>query len=201
MEKYLSKICLDGKWNLYIEENKNCRDFASFISYEEELKNRGINKIEGTVPGNFEIDMMREGLIPDLFSDLNPLIAQELENRHLWYATEFQFDGDTNEKFEFLFEGVDTFADYYLNGEYLGSTDNMLVEHELEAKGLVEGKNHLLVHIYPTEIKAREKHFEAGIISVQHCTNSAVAVRKCPSMYGWDIMPRMISGGIWKSVY
>ena len=201
MEKYLSKICLDGKWNLYIEENKNCRDFASLISSEEELKNRGINKIEGTVPGNFEIDMMREGLIPDLFSDLNPLIAQELENRHLWYATEFQFDGDTNEKFEFLFEGVDTFADYYLNGEYLGSTDNMLVEHELEAKGLVEGKNHLLVHIYPTEIKAREKHFEAGIISVQHCTNSAVAVRKCPSMYGWDIMPRMISGGIWKSVY
>ena len=59
MEKYLSKICLDGNWNLYIEENKKCRNFASLISSEEELQNKGINKITGTVPGNFEIDMMR----------------------------------------------------------------------------------------------------------------------------------------------
>ena len=201
MEKYNSKLTLDGKWQLYIEENKNCKAYASDIVNEAQLKEKNLKSIVGTVPGNFEIDLMREGLIPDVFCDLNPLVAQELENRHLWYATTFNFDGEAEDEPCFIFEGVDTFADYYLNGGYIGSTDNMLIEHELLAKGIKKGKNQLLVHIYPTEIKAREKHFEAGIISVQHCTNSAVAVRKAPHMYGWDIMPRIISGGIWKSVF
>ena len=201
MEKYITKLCLNGNWQLYIEENKNCKAYATDIVSEAQLKEKGLKAITGTVPGNFEIDMMREGLLPDLFCDLNPLIAQELENRHLWYATAFNFDGEAEDGPCLIFEGVDTFADYYLNGEYIGSSDNMLVEHEFAANGIIKGENQLLVHIYPTEIKAREKHFEAGIISVQHCTNSSIAVRKAPHMYGWDIMPRMISGGIWKPVY
>ncbi len=201
MERYKSKLTLDGNWQLYIAENKDCSDFAAEVVCAEDLDKKGIKAITGTVPGNFEIDMMREGLIPDLFYDVNTLLAQRLENRHLWYSTTFNFDGDPADNPYFIFEGVDTYADYFLNGEYIGSTDNMLVEHELPAWSIKEGENELTVHITPTMIAARDVKYEAGILSCQTCTTGAVAVRKAAHMYGWDIMPRIISGGIWKSVH
>ena len=43
MEHYISKICLDGDWRLYIAENKNCKDFADDVSTEKELKKRDLN--------------------------------------------------------------------------------------------------------------------------------------------------------------
>ena len=201
MEKYKSKLTLDGNWQLYIVENKDCKAYATEVVCAEDLDKKGIKAITGTVPGNFELDMMREGLIPDLFYDVNTLEAQRLENRHLWYSTTFNFDGDPTENPYFIFEGVDTYADYFLNGEYIGSSDNMLVEHEFSAWSIKKGENELTVHIHPTMIAAREQTYEAGIFACQTVTTASVAVRKAAHMYGWDIMPRIISGGIWKSVH
>lgn len=201
MEKYNSKLTLDGNWKLFIAENKDCQSFAPEMTCADDLAKKGISAITGTVPGNFELDMMREGLIPDLFYDVNTLKAQKLENRHLWYCTTFNFDGEAADEPYFIFEGVDTYADYYLNGEYIGSSDNMLIEHEFSAWSIKKGENELLVHITPTMIAARDVKYEAGIITCQTITTGAVAVRKAAHMYGWDIMPRIISGGIWKSVH
>ena len=58
---------LDGKWSLYIAPNKEVKKLGLVGRTENELKEAGLSCIDGTVPGNFELDMMREGLIPDLF--------------------------------------------------------------------------------------------------------------------------------------
>lgn len=200
MERFEEKRRLDGQWKMYVAENKDCRDIAGGLCTVEKLEKSGFVQVAAEVPGNFEIDLMRAGLCPDLFFDINTLKAQELENRHLWYALSFDCERADGGAY-FLFEGVDTFAAYYLNGEPIGKSTNMLVEHIVPARGLVKGKNELIVHIEPTVIKARERENGAGVTSALKYNYGSVGVRKNAGMFGWDILPRIVSGGIWRSVW
>ncbi|MBQ8309599.1 MAG: hypothetical protein IJX80_01135, partial [Clostridia bacterium] len=188
---------LDGEWNLYIAENKHCQAFAHTLCTEAQLAETDFVKIAGCVPGNFELDMQAAGLIPDLYFGENTLLAQTLENRHLWYVTRFSSDGEDS---VLTFDGIDTFADIYLNGEQIGEVDNMFIEHTLAISPRC-GLNELTVHIKPACIEARKYVFEAGIRSFLPYNAPAVTIRKAAHMFGWDIMPRVVSGGIWKSVW
>ena len=47
-----------------------------------------------------------------------------------------------DDRYDLLFEGLDTFATVYLNGVELGSTDNMFISHTFEVtRELKKGKN------------------------------------------------------------
>ncbi len=202
MERFKEKICLDGIHKLYIAENRLCKSWAEEIETEKDLLERGLTPIKGKLPGNFELDMERAGLIGDLYYDIQTLEAQKLENRHLWYVINFDFKGKKTDDWYFFFEGVDTVADYYLNGEWLNCTDNMLIPHTIDTEGnLKRGKNELLVHITPAMIEARNRRFDAGCTPNITYIAGSITIRKAASMYGWDIMPRIVSAGIWKSLY
>lgn len=196
---YKTEQNLNGKWCLYIAENKDCKAYADTLCREDELKNKGITAIEGSVPGNFELDMYAAGLIGDPFYADNPHKIQRLENRHLWYATKFDFSGEAEAAY-LLFEGIDTFADVYLNGVLLGSADNMFVSHEFKAASINNGKNELLVHIKPTVIEARKYEFQMDVFTHLRYNAGSLGVRKAAHMFGWDIFPRFVSGGIWRDV-
>ena len=51
----------------------------------------GLCSIDAAVPGNVELDLMREGLLPDIYMGTNTLLTQELEARHWFYHTSFEF--------------------------------------------------------------------------------------------------------------
>ncbi len=193
-------IPLDGTWQLYIEENKNLSPALISASSEAELISAGLRPIDGSVPGNFEPDMERAGLLPDLFFGENILLAQKLENRHLWYCREFASDFSGGDDVFLVFDGIDTFAEVFLNGGKIGSADNMLIPHEFPAHSLKKGRNELLVHILPTALEARKHPLGANSSSGLPYNYGSLPVRKAPYMFGWDIMPRAVSGGIWKSV-
>ena len=53
---------------------------------------RGVDLISATVPGNFELDLMREGRLEDPYYGDNVLALQALEDRHLWYVTAFEIE-------------------------------------------------------------------------------------------------------------
>lgn len=196
---YKTQIKLNGNWRLYVVENKDCKTFADTVCCEEEIKARGFTAINGSVPGNFELDMQKAGLIGDPFYGDNPHKIQKLENRHLWYATEFDFNG--NECSSYLrFEGIDTFADIYLNGKKIGSSDNMFIAHEFKADNIKCGKNELLVHIKPTVIEARKYEFQMDVFTHLRYNAGSLGVRKAAHMFGWDIFPRFVSGGMWRDV-
>lgn len=109
---YRIKETLNGKWKLYISENKRCSEFADSIYDEASLKVHGLNYIPANVPGNFELDMQTAGMIDDPFYGDNTLKIQELENRHLWYSTTFNYAGESPERVYISFEGIDTFPTY-----------------------------------------------------------------------------------------
>lgn len=183
-------------WTLTLAPHKEIRQSGFEPLTVAELENCGYPAVPASVPGNFELDLFKAGLIDDPYFGVNTLELQKLENRHLWYHTVF----DAPEGGDVLyFGGIDTFADIILNGKMIGHTENMLIPHEIPAEGLLETGNELIVHIYPTAIMARELPGTAAGLH-QPYTDDAFTVRKPGSMFGWDIMPRIVSGGLWKPV-
>ena len=195
------KTMLNGNWRLYIEENKNCADYADSIFCEKALRRKKIKAIDAVVPGNFELDMYRAGLIDDPFYSQNPHKLYVLENRHLWYVRDFTVEDKKNVKLTFC--GIDTVADVYVNGVLIGSPENMFIEHRFAvAESLLKnGKNELLVHIKPAVIEARKHKFDADVITHLPYNAGSLNLRKASHMFGWDIMPRFVSGGLWRDVY
>ena len=198
---YNVKEKINSNWELYIEENSVCREYTGEIFDKASLKAHGLASIPATVPGNFELDMLNAGLIDDPYYATNCFDVQKLENRHLWYSCSFEYCGTAPERAFLLFEGIDTFADIYLNGTLLGSTDNMFISHEFKARGIVKGKNELLIHIKPAVIEARKYSYDMDVFTHLRYNGGSLSTRKAAHMFGWDIMPRFVSAGIWRDVF
>ena len=190
---------LDGAWRLFVEQHKKCAEIAPTLTTITALEQTDFYQTKGTVPGNFELDLVRDGVLPDPFLGENPLLLQQYENRHLWYATTFSSPAKSGEDWYLQFDGIDTVADIYLNGDKIGASDNMFIAHEFPVS-LREGENELIVHITPAMIAARDIPLGAGINTHQFYNAASLGLRRAAHTYGWDIFPRIISGGIWKSV-
>jgi len=196
----VERIKLDGKWDLTIVENSYVNKNGFAPKKISDFENCGYTTISGSVPGDFELDMVDAGLLSDPYYSTNVLELQKLENRHLWYYREFDCDFEDTENCYLHFEGIDTVAEIYLNGELIGNADNMFISHEFSLKNLKMGKNELVVHILPVVIYSRQFEVTPSSNALDYNYES-LNIRKAPHMYGWDIMPRIVSGGIWKSVY
>ena len=160
--------------------------------------------IPAVVPGNFELDMVRAGLLEDPYFGTNITKLRELEDRHLIYKT--TFDKPTvaaNEMAVLRLEGVDTVFDAYINGEWVYGGENMFMSYEIPLNSDIPLKptgNELIVHIHPTMIEAQRNVIppSAGTFLFNY---GSLYTRKAPSSFGWDILCRAVSGGIWRPVY
>jgi len=90
MKNNWNKIYLDGEWSLYVMPHDELGE-KQFNSWAQ-LSESGMQKIPAKVPGNFELDLQRAGLIDDPFMGMNTLDIQELEDRHLWYVRRFSVE-------------------------------------------------------------------------------------------------------------
>ena len=160
-----------------------------------DVETSGFEILPASVPGNFELDLMKAGKIEDLYFSTNTLNAQRLEDVHVWYYTVVTI---TNPNQYLHFVGIDTFADIYVNGNLCASTDNMYLPCDVTADWKM-GENEVVVHIRPTVLEAR-KFTSPAACNAQKYSYPSLYVRKAPHMFGWDIMPRIVSAGIWKEV-
>ncbi|MBE6953074.1 MAG: glycoside hydrolase family 2 [Ruminococcaceae bacterium] len=196
------KQSLDGSdWKLaYAPHSRVCVDGAEDAGTIAAVKALGYPTVDAVVPGNFELDLLRAGEIEDPFFGTNPIKLQRLECLHLFYYRRFDTDFCSAADVTLELEGVDTFADVWLNGEKIAALDNMLIAHSLSVGGkLRNGGNELLVHISPATIAARRYEAEPGAAAFSY-NHASLYVRKAPASYGWDIAPRFVSGGLWRSV-
>lgn len=161
----------------------------------DNLNSGALPVIAAKVPGNFELDMMREGLLEDLYFSTNTLKAQELEDMHLCYFTTVTI---CKPEQYLCFEGIDTYADIYVNGQLVKSTDNMFLAYDVDADWKM-GENEVVVHIKPAMLEAR-KYASPAVCRHLKYNQASLYTRKASHMYGWDIMPRIVSAGIWKEV-
>ena len=189
----MNKILLNGAWELVLLPNAEVKaEIVSASQFD------GIEVIKASVPGNFELDLFRAGKIEDPYFGVNLWDLYQYENYHLFYFRKFK--ADPTKRYELCFDGIDTFADIYINGKIVLHANNMLIGHSTSIEGLQE-ENEILVHIYPTMLEARKDEY--SMVSWQNTIYGAGAlrIRKPAYMFGWDILPRAVSGGIFKDCY
>ncbi|MBQ8397144.1 MAG: glycoside hydrolase family 2 [Clostridia bacterium] len=190
---------LNGTWKLYYHPA------SAVINTPADLAVSGIVPIPATVPGNVELDLSAAGILPDdLFYGMNITEAERFEICDWWYETEFTPAAPApGEVVTLHFGGVDCFADYFLDGVKLGESDNMLIAHDFDVTDRLRWgqPNRLHVHIYSPIVRAAEAENELSM-SLYDWSKPVTAswTRKAAHSYGWDIMPRAVSAGLWRPV-
>lgn len=184
----MKTMSLCGKWKLF--------------GRSQTEKNEKTLTLEATVPGMVQLDLSAAGYLPkDLYMGENIKAAEQFEDHEWFYETEFLSPRERKNVF-LVFRGVDTIADYYLNGKKIGSSDNMFITHEFSVgEYLKDGSNTLTVHILSPTVAANEYSYDISSIDVSwRDTPVDTAIRRAPHSYGWDIMPRAVTSGIWREV-
>ena len=159
-------------------------------------------RMRATVPGMVQLDLAENGFLPkDLYLGENITKTEAFEDWEWWY--ERKFTAPTAQKDLFLvFEGVDCLAEYFLNGEKLGESDNMFIPFSFDVSGkLLEGENTLTVHLSSPTLY--ERSLSTPIQAIDHSFAfgpESIHTRRATHSYGWDIMPRAVTNGLWRDV-
>lgn len=201
LNKPSSKISIDlnstgsDEWTLYYGiQDENAPQIP------KELKKSGFQTLSATVPGNVEIDLLREGLIKDPMIGDNVYDLRKFESYQWWYHRSFPSpELQEGERVELCFDGIDCIADIWLNNKKMAEVEDMFVEHHFDVTGLLKHQNELYICINSTVLEAR-KHLRNNFGVRYDALAEAVSIRKAPHMFGWDILPRLISAGIWRDV-
>lgn len=194
MKKQLLK-----NWEIaYAENSFVVKNRFSPVSVNE-IEMSGIDRIPASVPGNFELDLMKQGLLPDIYTGDNILKARKYEGTHIWYYTEFEIKGDDCPKC-LCFDGIDTVAEIFIDGRHMLSAENMFIEYKIPLDSLICGRHEVLVHITPACVAERVYELPPMCRSLRY-QRGGLSLRKAAYMYGWDIMPRLVSAGLWRDAY
>lgn len=195
----MSKTVKLQNWRLALMPNSRVAKTGYSPKTVGEITASTCEVIDAAVPGNFELDLIRAGKLPeDIFFGTNILEVQKYESTHLWYFTAFELE-QTEEEPVLCFEGVDAVSDIYLDGALLGQTEDMFIPYSYSLDGVAPGRHELVVHIIPAGVYARSFPLNALTKPVSY-SGDIQYVRKAPYMSGWDIMPRAVSAGLWKPV-
>lgn len=145
-----------------------------------------------TVPGNAQLDLLRNGLIEDIYLDCHSRDAEWVSQRQWVYAKKFVLGEElAGKRITLRFDGIDYSGSIYLNSEYLGDFKNLFipVEFDISDRANVGGENSIMVLIDP----APNEYAQYG-------WTSKVRTFKPRMNYGWDFAARCIPLGIWQDV-
>ena len=188
-----NKILLNGQYALYTFSRGTAPTTPADLYGEP---------IFATVPGNIVTDYVANGLLPDVYVADNIDNARALENSDFWYVKEFEYTlNPSARKVSLVIDGVDCIAEYFVNGTKVGASDNAFVAHSFDVTNVVSvGTNTLAVHIFSAAEHAKQYKISPYNVAFDGCYES-LNVRNSAASYGWDILPRALSAGIWKDVY
>ncbi len=190
-------IPLNGSWDLkFFPQPKHA------VTSPHELANVSVQQIEATVPGNVELDLLKAGLIDDPMVGNNIYVLRKYEGYQWCYTKKFKSPQvRKDEQVQLFFGGIDCIAEIWLNGKHLGSVSNMFVEHTFDiTETLSENAENTLQVIIRSAVLEAQKYM-LGTFSIGNFAASESAyIRKAPHSYGWDIMPRLVSAGLWRDV-
>ena len=152
------------------------------------------------VPSVIIADMYEEGIIPHpYYSDIEPQLLW-IPQREWVYTLNFDAEeGVMNEDvIELVFEGLDTYADVWLNGKHLFYADNMFRTWTSNVEDILkEEDNEIKIKFYPFD-KVRDSLIETYPLRFPE---KYAVMRKAAYQNGWDWAPRYMNMGIWQPVY
>ncbi|MEE1884230.1 glycoside hydrolase family 2 protein [Pedobacter flavus] len=164
--------------------------------------------LNASVPGNVQLDLLNNRKIEHPYLGTNEFKIDWIEGKSWVYLNEFKVSASQIKSDEIIlnFEGLDTFADVYLNDSLILRADNMFRHWKIPVKKNVKvGKNQLKI-IFRSTLKEGERL--AGLSSIKYPADNergsvkiSPLIRKAPFQFGWDFGPRVLTTGIWKPTY
>lgn len=158
----------------------------------------------GQVPGCVQSDLIRLGELPDPSYRLREVECHRLEDKEWVYRKEFEWNANDVQgvSVQLVFEGIDTLADVYLNGTFLGRVEDMFLSYRYEVGDyLVPGRNVIEVHFDSPVRLPRTLAKNSPVPLVGTPEFGRPYIRKAQYSYGWDWGPRITPTGLWRPVY
>lgn len=162
---------------------------------------------DAKVPGTIHQDLLNHNRIPNPFYGMNEEAVQWVENEDWMYRTSFVVTEEQLNRDAAVLEldGLDTYADVFLNGALILCSDNMFVGHKVPVKSVLrKGENRLLIR-FRSAVKEALPQWETNGFDYpadnDHSSKRvSIYTRKAPYSYGWDWGIRLATCGIWRPV-
>ena len=198
----------------------SCSDSAlSLVQQDNSLIKQSLNQnwqfkdvdstawLNATVPGVVHTDLLNLEIIENPFNGTAEPKLQWIEKKTWEYQANFTPDNNILDKEEqiLVLEGVDTYADVYVNDELVQKTDNMFLAWRIDVKGKIKsGENKLRVVFHPAYDVAEPLAKKYPKLPADNDKGepykTSVFTRKAPYSYGWDWGPRYATVGLWRPV-
>src|SRR5579859_4479100 len=159
--------------------------------------------LPATLPGSIHQDLIAAGRIPDPFFGANEHEVQWIGKTDWLYRCTFDWSSDQRgaDQVDLCFDGLDTFATVWLNGELILSSENMFVPARVAVKRLLNPTgNTLLIRFDSALRRGQELEGQYSPHLVWNGDTSRVFVRKAQYHYGWDWGPTLLTAGVWRPV-
>lgn len=158
--------------------------------------------LSAAVPGDVHTALLAQGVIEDPYYSTNDQACRWVETKTWVYRRRFDAPtsvAEAGDRRIFLdFQGLDTLAEVYLNGESLAKSDNMFVPLSLDVTGMLRDRDNVLVVRFDSVTEAA-KHKDVSRFWAK-VNYERIWFRKCAAHYSWDWSPRLVTAGIWRQV-
>lgn len=161
---------------------------------------------KATVPGCVHTDLLANKLIEDPFYRDNEKKQQWIGKTNWEYMTTFRVTPRivNRENVELVFEGLDTYAQVYLNDQLILNADNMFRTWRVAAKQALKPGDNTLRILFRSPINeilpVMAKMSYQLPASNDQGEKTSPFTRKAPYHYGWDWGPRFVTSGVWRPV-
>ena len=156
--------------------------------------------IPAKVPGSVYDDLIRGGKLEDPYYRDNELKALSIMDNEFRYCCEFAAPKEEADKICLRFECLDTLAQVWLNGEFLGKAENMHRIYEFDVTGMLKEENHLEILFHSALKYIKEEQKKVRAVGCIDAMDGFAHLRKAHSMFGWDWGPRIPDAGIHRPV-
>ena len=159
-----------------------------------------------TVPGCVHTDLLANKLIDEPFYRDNEKKQQWIGKTDWEYRSTFKVTQQllNRENLELVFEGLDTYAQVFLNDQLILNADNMFRTWRVNAKQALKAGDNTLRILFRSPINeilpvmAKLKYQLPA--SNDQGEKTSPFTRKAPYHYGWDWGPRFVTSGVWRPV-
>ena len=195
--------------------------FAQNVTRQQLHDNWKFNQVRltnwypATVPGVVHLDLLKNGIIEEPYYRINERGLQWIEKEDWSYESWFSVDDKiwNKENIRIKFDGLDTYADVYLNDKKIITADNMFRTWSAGVKEILKKDSNKLRVYFHSPIKIDVPKWDALPYKYPAASNDqsyhgglfekkvSVFARKAGYHYGWNWGPRLVTMGIWKPVY
>ena len=161
--------------------------------------------MDAQVPGEIHLDLVKAGKMPEPTIGTNMPQCRWPETNSWWYRTTFDAGPDPKqyESQSLVFDGLDLFAQVFVNGKLAGEAANAFVPAVIDVKPFLKpGRNELVVRLTEgSELTPSELRNSPHTYTITSDWKGRIWLRKPQFEWGWDWVEGLPNIGIWRGVH